>query len=73
MDWLEEGRPLTKLEGFFRDMVKQKIESSVHSIAREARQHGKVIWRILGDEDISFYHERVPSRLRTNKIKNYST
>jgi hypothetical protein len=54
-------------------MVKQKIESSVHSIAREARQHGKVIWRILGEEDISFYHARVPSRLRKNKIKNYST
>jgi predicted component of type VI protein secretion system len=26
MDWLEDGRPQTKLEGFFRHMVKQKLK-----------------------------------------------
>jgi hypothetical protein len=51
LDWLEEGRALSKLEGFFRIMVKQKIENLVQFIVVAARQRGKVNWCKLGDED----------------------
>jgi hypothetical protein len=69
LDWLEDGRPLTKLELFFREMVKQKIERLIHSIAVAARQRWKVNWCFLGDEDTKFYHARASARLRSNQIK----
>jgi hypothetical protein len=69
LDWLEEGRSLSKLEGFFRVMVKQKIEYLVHSIAVAARQRGKVNWCKLGDEDTRFFHARASARCRNNQIK----
>jgi mannosylglycoprotein endo-beta-mannosidase len=69
LDWLEEGRPLSNLESFFRLMVKQKIENLIHSIAVAARQRGKVSWCKLGDEDTRFYHARASARCRNNQIK----
>jgi hypothetical protein len=68
-DWLEEGRPLSQLEVFFRSMVRQKIEDLVHIIAVAARQRGKINWCVLGDEDTRFYHARASARCRNNQVK----
>lgn len=69
LDWLEEGRPLSFLEFFFRGMVKEKLQFFVHASALAAWQRGKIIWCVLGDEDTRFYHSRASARLRGNKIK----
>jgi exonuclease III len=69
MDWLEEGRPLSQLEFFFRNMVKNKIEGLIHCLDVAARQRGKVSWCVLGDEDTTFYHARASARCRNNQIK----
>lgn len=45
------------------------VNSWEHWIAVAARQHGKVNWCALGDEDIRFYHATASVRLRSNQIK----
>lgn len=66
IDWIE-GRPLTGLEFFFRDLVKREV---IHPIAVAARHIGKINWCLLGDEDTRLYHSFASTRMRNNNIKN---
>jgi hypothetical protein len=70
MDWIEERRRLTTLELTFTSILKRKIAHLIHVMTIAARQIGKVIWCVLGDEDTRFYHARASARLRANSIKS---
>lgn len=69
MDWMVEQRTLSELEVTFRNLVKDRINTLVHSIATAARQRGKITWCVLGDEDTDFYHARASARMRKNQIR----